>query len=198
MALVGGEVLQFLRAERLGGADWRLTGLLRGRGGTEGAASLGAPAGTALVLLDDVPAPLDVAVLGEAATIAAIGLADPEPVYADLANAGLSRTPLSPVHGAVRETGGGAVSCTWCRRSRGCWAWLDGVEVPLNEQAEAYVVGVGLTDTPALRWETAAPQLEIDSATWASIRTAHAGQPLWVRQVGTFALSPPLLLATIA
>jgi hypothetical protein len=198
MALVGGEVLQFLRAERLGGADWRLTGLLRGRGGTEGTASLGTPAGTAFVLLDDAPVPLDAAALGETTTIAAIGLADPEPVYADLANAGLSRIPLSPVHGAVRDTGDGAISCTWTRRSRGSWAWLDGVEVPLNEQAEAYVVGVGPADAPALRWETSSPHLEIDAASWASIRTAHAGQPLWVRQVGTFALSPPLLLAAIA
>jgi hypothetical protein len=34
MALIGGEVLQFLGAERLGDTSWRLTGLLRGRGGT--------------------------------------------------------------------------------------------------------------------------------------------------------------------
>jgi hypothetical protein len=197
MALVAGEVLQFLRAERLGDTSWRLTGLLRGRGGTEGAAVLGASAGAAFVLLDDEPVPLDSAVLGQAATIAAIGLADPQPVYAVLANAGMSHTPLSPVHGAIREASDGSISCNWCRRSRGSWPWLDGIEVPLNEQAEAYVIGVGPTDAPALRWETASPRLEIDPATWASVRSAHIGEPLWVRQIGTYALSPPLLLSMI-
>jgi hypothetical protein len=59
-------------------------------------------------------------------------------------------------------------------------------------------VGVGSTVAPDLRWETALPQLELDAAGWAAVRSAHAGKPLWVRQVGTFALSPALLLTTIS
>ena len=198
--LVGGEVLQFLHAEKVGDMRWRLTGLLRGRGGTEAAALAGAPAGTAFVLLDASPVPLDPALLGEGAgtTIAAIGLADPEPVYAPLANAGLTRQPLTPVHGVARERPGGSLSLVWCRRSRGSWLWLDGVDVPLNEQAEAYLVGVGDGDAPDLRWETATPALELDPASWSAIRAAHSGKPLWVRQIGTAAASLPLLLTTIA
>jgi hypothetical protein len=199
VALVGGEVVQFLHAEPLGGSRWRLSGLLRGRGGTEPAALQGIPVGSAFVLLDDAAIPLDPAKLGSAdTTIAAIGRSDPEPVYAPLANAGLTRRPLTPVHGKAMPATGGALSLSWCRRSRGGWQWLDGVEVPLNEQVEAYQVGVGDADAPDLRWETQTPQLTIDSATWASLRSAHAGKPLWVRQVGTAALSPPLLLTTIA
>jgi hypothetical protein len=164
-----------------------------------GEISCGSPAGTAFVLLDEAPVALDPAKLGdgEDTTIAAIGLADPEPVYAALANGGATRRPLSPVHGAIREKSDGSLSCEWCRRSRGSWLWLDGVEVPLNEQMEGYIVGVGSPDTPELRWEMTEPQLQIDPTTWASVRSAYAGQPLWVRQVGTFALSPPLLLTTI-
>jgi hypothetical protein len=199
LARAGGEVLQFLQAERLGDVSWRITGLLRGRGGTEAAAIAGCPAGAAFVLLDDAPTALDAAQVGDgAATIAAIGLADPDPVYAAVADPGLSRRPLSPVHGLVREKPDGSLSCVWCRRSRGSWRWLDGVETPLNEQSEAYLVGVGSTDAPDLRWETALPQLELDAAGWAAVRSAHAGKPLWVRQVGTFALSPALLLTTIS
>jgi hypothetical protein len=200
MALVGEEVLQFIQAERLGDLRWGLTGLLRGRGGTEPAADQGLAAGAPFVLLDKTPVTLDPAKLGEATatTIAAIGLVDPEPVHATLANAGLSRRPLSPVHGTVRANPDGSLSCAWCRRSRGSWLWLDGVDVPLNEQAESYIVGVGPVDTPDLRWETATPALEIDATTWASIRSAYPGKPLWVRQRGTFALSPALLLTTIA
>ena len=87
---------------------------------------------------------------------------------------------------------------TWCRRARGAWLWQDGVEVPLNEQAEAYLVGIGDGDAPELRWEVGQPLLEVGASSWSAIRAAHVGKPLWVRQVGTAALSPPLLLATIA
>jgi hypothetical protein len=198
MARVGGEVLQFLQAERLGDAAWRIRGLLRGRGGTETAAIDGCPAGAPFVLLNDAPVALDATQLGEGlATIAAIGLADPEPVYAAVADPGIGRRPLSPVHALVRDNPDGSVSCAWCRRSRGSWLWLDAVEAPLNEQSETYLVGVGPTDAPDLRWETTSPQLELDAAGWAAVRSAHAGKPLWVRQVGTFALSPALLLITI-
>jgi hypothetical protein len=199
MALVGTELLQFVRAERVGDTGWRLTGLLRGRAGTEAEALLGARAGAGFVLLDGAPVALDSAKLDPAgATIAAIGLADPEPVYALLANAGIARRPLSPVHGAVGQSPDGSLSLAWCRRARGGWLWLDGIEIPLNEQAEAYVVGLGDSDTPDHRWETVIPALQFDAATWAALRLAHAGKALWVRQVGTAAVSPPLLLTTIA
>jgi hypothetical protein len=76
--------------------------------------------------------------------------------------------------------------------------WQDGIEVPLNEQSEAYLVGIGDSDAPDALWQVAAPELKIDAATWTSITAAHTGKPLWVRQAGTAALSPPLLLTTIA
>ena len=77
-ALVGGEVLQFVEATALGGALWRLRGLLRGRGATEAAAQVAHPAGTPFVLLDERLLALDPATLGAAASVAAIGLADSE------------------------------------------------------------------------------------------------------------------------
>jgi hypothetical protein len=198
-ALVGGEVLQFLEAERLDGPRWRLKGLLRGRGGSEPAAMRGAAAETPFVLLDDAPIALDASQLPPAdMTIAAIGLADAEPVYAALANAGLTRRPLTPVHGSVAMQPDGSIALGWCRRSRGSWLWLDGIETPLNEEVEAYLVGIGAVDAPDLRWEASVPQLTIDAASWTAVRSTYSGKPLWVRQVGTAALSPPLLLATLA
>jgi hypothetical protein len=199
MALVGAEVLQFLSAERLGGARWRLTGLLRGRGGTEPMAAQGAAAGAAFALLDDAPVALDPAKLSESEStvIGAIGLADPEPVYTTLINPGLTRRPLTPVHGRAIEKPDGSLALEWCRRSRGSWAWLDGVEVPLSEQTETYLVGLGDSEAPDLRWETGAPLIEIAASIWSSIKSAHAGKPLWVRQVGTAAASIPLLLTIV-
>jgi hypothetical protein len=198
MVLVGDEVLQFLDAEQISDARWRLTGLLRGRGGTEPMARQGAPAGAAFVLLDDAPIALDPAKVGEGTTIAAIGLADPEPVYAPLQNAGISQRPLMPVHGRALMRIDGSLRLEWCRRSRGSWLWLDGVDVPLNEQTEAYVVGIGVVGIPDLQWEKTSPLLEEDETIGSSIRSAQAGSLLWGQLVGTAARSPPLLLMTIA
>lgn len=198
MALVGGEVLQFLGVEPLTDTRWRLTGLLRGRGGTEPAAIGGCAAGTPFALLDGTPVAIDPGKLGAGTTLAAVGLADPAPVYAPLANAGLTRRPLTPVHGNAIEQADGALALTWCRRSRGSWSWEDSVDVALNEQSEAYLIGIGDSDAPDIRWQVATPSLQIAATDWTAIRTAHAGKPLWVRQVGTAALSPPLLLTTIA
>jgi hypothetical protein len=197
MALVGQEVVQFLEAEQIDARRWRLNGLLRGRGGTEPAAFSGCAAGSSFVLLGPEPVPLDRGKLGAATTIAAIGLADPAPVYAPLTNSGLTRRPLTPVHGTAVEQADGSIVLKWCRRARGSWLWLDGIDAALNEQREAYRVGIGDSDAPDVRWEVSTPSLEIDAAAWASAREAHLGKALWVRQVGTADLSPPLLLATI-
>ena len=175
-----------------------MSGLLRCRGGTEPTALAGIPAGSAFALLNDAPVPLDPVTLGDGTTIAALGLADPAPVAAPLIAQGLTLRPLTPVHGTARELADGSLALGWCRRSRGSWLWQDGIEVPLNEQQEAYLVGIGNVDAPNLRWDVGTPQLAIDAATWTSIRSTHSGKPLWVRQVGTAALSPPLLLITIA
>ncbi|MEN5228927.1 baseplate multidomain protein megatron [Brevundimonas naejangsanensis] len=48
----GWELVQFRRAELVGGDVWRLSGLLRGQQGTEGAASHGAEAGALVVVLE--------------------------------------------------------------------------------------------------------------------------------------------------
>src|SRR5690606_24828057 len=67
-------------------------------------------------------------------------------------------------------------------------------ETPLNEQAEAYVVGLGDIETPAVRWEMSEPRLVLAASLLAQLEAAQAGQPLWVRQAGSFAQSDPLLL----
>jgi hypothetical protein len=47
-------------------------------------------------------------------------------------------------------------------------------------------------------YQATPPALILPPATLATLHTDHAGAPLWVRQAGSFALSPPLLLTTIA
>lgn len=197
-ALIGGEVLQFLRAEALGSRKWRLSGLLRGRGGTESAAQAGHPPGALFIVLDGATTLLDANLVGAAQEIVALGLGDAEPVSASLANQGLTTRPLAPVHPSVRFLPNGSLELGWTRRARGAWLWPDEVEVALGEEAEAYLVGVGPVDAPPLHWNVTAPELTLSPATLASLEAQHSGKPLWVRQVGSFAMSAPLLLTTIA
>ncbi len=198
-AMIGGEVVQFAEAVSLGGTSWRLRGLLRGRGGTEHLAQNGRAAGAPFVLLDGGPLAIDPATLtaSEATSLAAIGLADEEPAIAAIAEPGLTLRPLAPVHPRVHANATGGLTLRWTRRARGAWTWPDAIETPLAEQAEAYLAGVGDTEQPALRWELAGPELELSSAMLTQLSAAHAGEALWVRQVGSFALSPPLLLLTL-
>jgi hypothetical protein len=198
-ALVGGELLQFARARRLGGGRWRLQGLLRGRGGTEGAAAVVLAPGAPFVLLDGSSRALDPASLGapEAQSVIAIGLADDDPAVAEVLNPGLAQRPLSPVHPRSLRTTEGGLMLHWTRRARGTWAWTSGVETPLSEP-ESYLVGLGEAASPLLHWQPDRCELELPPALLGQLVTQYAGQPLWVRQIGRFANSDPLLLTTLA
>ncbi|MCB5425235.1 hypothetical protein H0274_08200 [Altererythrobacter sp. CC-YST694] len=199
-ALLGGEVIQFAGARALGGGTWRLSGLLRGRGGTEGTALAGHAAGTPFVLLNAAPRLLDPARVGpsEGTAILALGLADSTAVSATIANPGLTLRPLTPVHPRAFRKADGSLLFGWIRRARGGWNWADGVDVPLAEQTEAYRVGLGPVDLPAAYWDVSTPSLALPAATLAPLAAAHPGAPFWVRQVGSFALSPPLFLTALS
>ena len=192
-ALVGSEVIQFASAERISGNRWRLTALLRGRGGTEGMTAQVHPAGTRFVLLDNQPLALDPSQIGQAITVAATGLADPAPVLAPITMSGQTVRPLSPVHPSAQHLVDGTLALSWTRRARGAWEWRDLVDVPLVEEVERYLVGLGSTLAPVLQWEVLEPRLDLAAGFIAS----HSGQPIWVRQIGSHAASDPLLLHTI-
>ena len=197
-AMIGGEMVQFLRAEPLGGGHWRLGGLLRGRAGTEADAIAGHAAGTTVILIDDTLVPVDPQLVPPLASsrVAAIGTGDSEPVVVSLANPGLSRRPLCPVHPRVIRAADGTITYHWTRRARGQWRWDNGVETPLVEEIEAYVVGYGPADAPHASWQRSTPSLQFTASERAALIAAHGAAPLWVRQIGTFDRSPPLLLTT--
>ncbi len=195
--LVGSEIVQFARAVREGDRRWRLEGLLRGRGGTEGAAQAGHDAGALATLLDAslVPVVLD---RPNGATIAAIGAADDEPVVAPVESAGATRRPLAPVHPCATMLPFGVLSLRWVRRARGGWTWPAEIELPLVEEVELYRVGVGPVEAPFASWEVSEPALVIEAGNLAALAAAHPGAAIWVRQIGSFAASDPLHLHTLA
>lgn len=196
-ALAGAEIIQFANAEGLGNGRWVLSGLLRGRGGTEHVASRGLPAGVSFALLDEKPIPLQPGDIAQGTAIAAIGLADPEAVVAPILENGRSLKPLVPVHGVAIETTDGAIELRWRRRSRGAWTWAGTVDVPLNEQFERYEVGLGDPALPDMSWEVEQTSFTLDAATRAQLQSTHPGSAVWVRQVGSHARSEPLFLTTI-
>lgn len=196
-ALIGDEIIQFAKVQWLSGTRWQISALLRGRGGTEARANTFHLAGTCFILLDDKPLALDAAIIGQATTIAATGLVDPAPVIAQIAMSGITQRPLRPVHARADSLSDGSLVLAWTRRARGAWEWRDLVETPLNEETERYRVGLGNPQAPTLQWEVTEARLALSAATVANLAVAHAGQSLWVRQIGIHAASDPLLLHLI-
>jgi hypothetical protein len=198
-AMLGSEIIQFARALPLGAHLWQLSGLLRGRGGTE-LAIAGHAAGEPFVLLDNAPVMLDGAVIGQNpdAIIVAIGVGDSDPVTAGIGCRGLTQRPLFPVHPQVTTNPDGSLLLRWTRRARGAWAWRDGVETPLHEQTESYDVVVGLISAPIMQWTTPEPSIVISASQLAALRTSSGGAAVSVRQRGSYALSEPLLLTHIS
>ncbi|MCU0948930.1 MAG: phage tail protein [Porphyrobacter sp.] len=130
--------------------------------------------------------------------IAASGLADSAPVMASLANPGLSRRPLNPVHPRLRVLPDLAWELCWTRRGRGQWRWHDGVDAALVEQAESYLLGCGPINAPFATWSVSEPRWILAAAERAALLAQSGTAPLWVRQVGTHDLSPALPLAVLA
>ena len=197
--LVGGEVVQYLHAEQLSDYRWQLSGLLRGRAGTEHVATHGHSAGTPATYIDENLTLLDSSLVASepGTTIAAIGLGDSETVYTALENAGLSRRPFAPVHVRIEETVGGSLHTCWKRRARGQLLWRDGVDVPLIEETETYLVGYGPIASPFRTWSVTEPEFSLLAAEKSELLGIFGPHTLWVLQNGTFSNSPATLLTQL-
>jgi len=143
----GWEVFQAAQAELVGPDTWALSMRLRGQLGTEGEMRAPWPAGSLVVALDGSPqqVALPPAARGVARNyrIGAVDLplGDPALVHVEAAFAGVGLRPYAPVHLRLREVAG-ALEVGWTRRTRidgDSWAGLD---VPLGEEGERYVVRV--------------------------------------------------------
>lgn len=145
LALLGDELVQFAQVEALAPRRFRLSRLLRGRRGTEGAADHHA-IGERFVLVDTTRMlPLDLSLdwLGRAGQAKPAGNGDTEATPTSFVLLGNALRPLSPVHLCLRRDGGD-LRLSWIRRSRAGFAWLDFVDAPLAEEREAYRVQVRL------------------------------------------------------
>jgi hypothetical protein len=145
VAMVGAEIIQFKNATLISEGKYTLSGLLRGRLGTENAVSTHT-AGEDFVLLDNN-------VVKAIAPNSLIGL---ERVYKPVSvgssldvtdaqnftyNANCLK-PFSPVHITGSRDIGGDLTINWVRRTRMNGQWQDNVDVPLGEESESYEVDI--------------------------------------------------------
>lgn len=189
LALAGDELLQFGRAEPLGGTRWRLSRLWRGRRGTEAAVGVQRVGDRFVVIEADrvAVAELPASALGSTVRVLASGVGDVGgPAFSDAVVSGASVLPPAPAHLAADVAANGDVVLRWVRRSRAGWRWIDGAEAPLVEEREAYRVTVAGDDGSA-------QTLDVDAATLSVAAGERGAGPLHVavRQVGVFGDSPP-------
>lgn len=193
LAAAGGEVLQFGRAEPLGAGRWRLSGLLRGRFGCEDDAAALA-AGDGFTMVDDaglfpVPAAVGLAMTGTGGVVMVEGTGDAVPLELDIARVGSATLPLSPVHlrGVWRDDD--ALMLRWVRRSRSGFAWIDGVDAPLDVAVERYrLIYSGGGSTGSV--ETGATEFTLSAAEIAAMRPVGPLLSVAVAQIGDAGLSP--------
>lgn len=190
LALIGDELVQFGRAEPLGGGRWRLTGLWRGRRGTEAAAGTAA-AGDRFVLLDAAALAARDAVAGIGTTVSVLGtgLGDGDGVQAEAPVTGVSVLPPAPVHLRAEMLRGGGAMLRWVRRSRAGWRWHDGADAPLGEELERYQVRILPAAGPEAIETVPTPELQLTAQ-----RIAAGPVLIEVRQAGDHGLSPPARL----
>ena len=184
LALIGDELIQFAAAQQVAPRRWRLRALWRGRRGTPPAAH---SAGTRFVLIDS-PAlrwlTLPDLRPGDSLRVRAAGVGDGGvATEAVTVVSGIAVAPLSPVRLRVTATGDNGERLDWTRRSRLGWRWVDGLDVPLVEEREAY------------RVQTAMRTVEVDTPTILLLPGERAAGPVSVAQIGTLALSAPASLA---
>ncbi len=195
LALIGDEIIQFARAENIAPRTYRLSGLWRGRGGTEYAISAHTDEED-FTLLDESLVPLERAAspLGHLHTgaYAAIGPGDSDSVLADSAHSMRSLEPFAPVHLHAEWTDIDSLELSWVRRSRIGYDWNDYVDVPLGEESELYSVRIAGNDgTLYAEPESETPSMTIGPSIIVSARAAGATElAIGVRQKGQFATSP--------
>jgi hypothetical protein len=139
------EIVQFRTATKISDAEWRLTGLLRGRRGTEHVVG-SSQVGDRVVLLSGAGIarlPLDASAIGATRMHKAVTVGTSVDDATEIAfqPSGAALRPFAPVHLRGSRVANDWL-LAWTRRTRLGGTLRGGVDVPLNEQSEAYDVAV--------------------------------------------------------
>jgi hypothetical protein len=156
-ALVGDEIIGFRDAVLIAAGTYRLSGLLRGRLGTDDRIATHGP-GERFALLSSALGLERIrdglSLRGMSRSYKAVSLWQEETAVAATAFASTAHglAPLSPVHLAGVRDATGNLTITWIRRTRIPSAWADGTDVPLGETGERYELDIrNAANTATLR-----------------------------------------------
>lgn len=196
LALLGRELIQFGRAEPLGGTRWRLSELLRGRRDTGGAAGLHAVGERFLLLEREALLAWDppLSQAGGQVRLLATSVGDPTPAEAVAVAIGEALRPPAPAQFRARRQSDGGYDLSWVRSSRLGWRWLDGADAPLGEEREAYLLTLRRADGTERTEELLLPGFHYAADAVAGDRLAGPNIGIRLIQRGTFAMSRPLEL----
>jgi hypothetical protein len=137
---------------------------------------------------------LDRANIGAELRVTAAGPDDGDAAPLDHVISGESLKPPSPVHLTATIEVSGNLLCTWARRSRSGWEWLDGVDAPLGCAVERYRVTLEGSLGSIVR-EVSQPSVEFFEAELLGVGSGAIH--LEVAQVGDFATSHPAAVSII-
>ncbi len=145
VALLGNEIIQFKTATLINDGKYALSGLLRGRLGTEWAISSHS-AGEKFVLLDgsiskQIISSNMIGLLRQYKAVT-VGNSLTSASAENFTYSGVALKPYSPVQITGTRDGSGNLTINWVRRTRGGGEWRDNVDVPLNETSELYDVEI--------------------------------------------------------
>lgn len=141
------EIVTAARVELIGSQRFRLSGMIRGLGGSEPAAGRSLPAGSRVVVLDGAAITLtsDLADLGRPFRYrigpVQLDLGDPAMAEITASAGGAALVPLSPVHPRACRSPEG-ITLSWIRRGRIDGDSWDVAEIPLGEEVERYEVTI--------------------------------------------------------
>jgi len=142
------EVFQFAEAVLVAEETYDLSLRLRGQVGSDGIMPAEWPAGSQFVLLNGVPEQIDLALSERGLSRhyrigpAARNYDDPSYLHMQAAFQGIGLRPYAPCH--LRSLGavGSDIAVSWIRRTRVDGDSWEGVEVPLGETVERYLLRV--------------------------------------------------------
>jgi hypothetical protein len=145
MAKIGDEIIQFQTATLVAEGKYSLSGLLRGRLGTEAAIG-GHTSGEPFILIDNniVKEIGPNSLIGIAKLYKAVSVGEniTDSSAQSFAYKAVALRPFSPVSIAGARDGSGNLTITWIRRTRTNGQWQDNVDVPIGEAFEAYEVDI--------------------------------------------------------
>jgi hypothetical protein len=167
-AYLGGELIKFTTATLVSAGTYTLSGLLRGRKGTEWAMRRH-KIGEAFALLESgtsrtVETPsADVGTVRWYKGITYGGSIDQNSAQPLTLRANRLK-PLSPVFIAGTRDGSNNITITWTRRARKGAGWSDFIDVPLDESTESYEIDLFAGTTKTITAISQAPDGVITSA----------------------------------